>query len=185
MEGEFPGNGGWAKDGEAEEPARVAGESAAGRKGTRRSEKAKVSEEALLTWSSKAKKPMNACVHTYTKSKTPSTRRRGPGWRIHGSVEDTKSSTNKQYSLSLHKSLLCLPQRCKVTSRLLTCFVNGMMDSAADISRLQRVRSRKVLSTLESLLSCIPQRCMPFCVMKLTFFVSLPLLAFYTTFFSL
>jgi hypothetical protein len=55
-----PRNGGWAKDGEAEEPARVAGESAAGRKGTRRSEKAKVSEEALLTRGSKAKKPMNA-----------------------------------------------------------------------------------------------------------------------------
>ena len=25
----------------------------------------------------------------------------GPGWRIHGSVEDTKSSTNKQHTLSL------------------------------------------------------------------------------------
>ena len=48
-------------------------------RGTRRSEKAKVSDEALLTSSSKAKKPMNACVHTYTKSQTPSTRRRGPG----------------------------------------------------------------------------------------------------------
>jgi len=53
-------NGGWAKDGVAEEPARVAGASAAGREGTRRSEKAKVSEEALLTRSSKAKKTMNA-----------------------------------------------------------------------------------------------------------------------------
>ena len=100
MEEEVPWNGGWAKDGEAEEPARVAGASAAGREGTRRSEKAKVSEEALLTRSSKAMKPMNACGHTYTKSQTPSTRRRGPGWRIHGSVEDTKSSTNKQHSLS-------------------------------------------------------------------------------------
>ena len=46
--------------GAAEEPARVAGASAAGREGTRRSEKAKLSEEALLTRSSKAKKPMNA-----------------------------------------------------------------------------------------------------------------------------
>jgi hypothetical protein len=27
--------------------------------------------------------------------------RRGPGWRIHGSVEDTKLSTNKQHTLSL------------------------------------------------------------------------------------
>ena len=44
---------------------------------------------------------MNACVHTYTKPQTPSTRRRGPGWRIHGSVEDTKLSTNKQHTLSL------------------------------------------------------------------------------------
>ena len=62
MAEEVPGNGGWAKDGEAEEPAspRVAGESAAGRMVTRRSEKAKVSEEALLTRGSKAKKPMNA-----------------------------------------------------------------------------------------------------------------------------
>ena len=54
MEAEVPWNGGWAKDGEAEEPARVAGGSAAGREGARRSEKAKVSEEALLTRSSKA-----------------------------------------------------------------------------------------------------------------------------------
>ena len=60
MEEEVPWNGGWAKDGETEEPARVAGESAAGRKGTRQSEKDKVSEEAVLTRSSKAKKPMNA-----------------------------------------------------------------------------------------------------------------------------
>jgi hypothetical protein len=60
VEEEVPGNGGWAKDGAAEGPARVAGKSVAGRKGTRRSEKAKVSEEALLTRSSKAKKPMNA-----------------------------------------------------------------------------------------------------------------------------
>ena len=106
MEEEVPGNGRWAKDGEAEEPARVAGESAAGRKGTRRSEKAKVSEEAFLTRGSKAKKPMNACVHTYTKSQTLSTRRRGPGWRIHGSVEDTKLSTNKQHTLSNGKFVL-------------------------------------------------------------------------------
>ena len=64
MEEEDPWNGGWAKDEAAEEPARVAGASAAGREGTRRSEKAKVSEEALLTRSSKAqtRKPimMNA-----------------------------------------------------------------------------------------------------------------------------
>ena len=60
MEEEDPWNGGAAQSGAAEKPARVAGASAAGREGTRRSEKAKVSEEALLTRSSKAKKPMNA-----------------------------------------------------------------------------------------------------------------------------
>jgi len=49
VEEEDPWNGGWAKDGAAEEPARVAGASAAGREGTRRSEKAKLSEEAVLT----------------------------------------------------------------------------------------------------------------------------------------
>ena len=40
--------------------SKTKGKSASGRKGTRRSEKAKVSEEALLTRSSKATKPMNA-----------------------------------------------------------------------------------------------------------------------------
>jgi hypothetical protein len=42
---------------------------------------------------------VNACVHTYTKPQTSSTRSRGLGRRIHGSVEDTKLSTNKQHSL--------------------------------------------------------------------------------------
>ncbi len=60
MEKEDPWNGGGAKGGAAEKLARVAGASAAGREDTRRSEKAKVSEEALLTRSSKAKKPTNA-----------------------------------------------------------------------------------------------------------------------------
>jgi hypothetical protein len=46
VEEEDPWNGGWAKDGAAEEPARVAGASAAGRECTRRGEKVKVSEEA-------------------------------------------------------------------------------------------------------------------------------------------
>jgi hypothetical protein len=44
---------------------------------------------------------VNACVHTYTKPQTSSTRSRGLGRRIHGSVEDTKLSTNKQHSLLL------------------------------------------------------------------------------------
>jgi hypothetical protein len=44
-----------------------AGESEAGRKVARRSEKAKVPEEGGLTRSSGAKKFVNAWVHTYTK----------------------------------------------------------------------------------------------------------------------
>ncbi len=60
MKEEDPWNGEGAKGGAAEKPARVAGASAAGREDTRRSEKAKVSEEALLTRSSKAKKLTNA-----------------------------------------------------------------------------------------------------------------------------
>jgi hypothetical protein len=43
---------------------------------------------------------VNACVHTYTKPRTSSTRSRGLGRRIHESVENTKLSTNKQHSLS-------------------------------------------------------------------------------------
>ena len=45
----------WAKDGEAEEPVGGAGESEADRKGARRSEKAKVSEEGGLTRSLEAR----------------------------------------------------------------------------------------------------------------------------------
>jgi len=43
---------------------------------------------------------MNAWVHTNTKPQISSTRSRSLGWRIHGSVEDTKLSTNKQHSVS-------------------------------------------------------------------------------------
>ena len=39
-------------------------------------------------------------MHTYTKPQTSSMRSRCLGWRIHGSVEDTKLSTNKQHTLS-------------------------------------------------------------------------------------
>ena len=79
MEEEDPWNGGRAKGGAAEKPARVAGASAAGREGTRRSEKAKVSEEALLTRSSKAKKPserLSAYLHEITNTKHTDTRPR-------------------------------------------------------------------------------------------------------------
>jgi hypothetical protein len=63
---------------------------------------------------------MNACVHTYTKSQTPSTRRRGPGWRIHGSVEDTKLSTNKQHSLSAQTRRT--PTLCAARRATACCF---------------------------------------------------------------
>jgi hypothetical protein len=68
--------------------------------GARRSEKAKVPEDGgLINQAFIGLKPVNACVHTYTKPQTSSTRSRGLGWRIHESVEDTKLSTNKQHSL--------------------------------------------------------------------------------------
>ena len=60
MEEEDPWSGGGAGGGAAERPTRVAGAPTAGWKDTRRREKAKVAEEALLTRSSKANKPMNA-----------------------------------------------------------------------------------------------------------------------------
>jgi len=41
--------------------------------------------------------PPSACTHTCTFALS-----RGLGRRIHGSVEDTKLSTNKQHSLSVH-----------------------------------------------------------------------------------
>jgi hypothetical protein len=76
-------------------------ESAAGREGARRSEKAKMPEDGgLINQAIIGLKPVNACVHTYTKPQTSSTRSRGLGWGIHGSVEDTKLSTNKQHTLS-------------------------------------------------------------------------------------
>jgi len=49
----------------------------AGRKDTRRSEKAKVSEEALFTEGSEAERPVNVRVQTYTRSQTPNTQLRG------------------------------------------------------------------------------------------------------------
>ena len=62
---EVPGNWEWAKDGEAEEPVRVAEESEAGRKGARRSEKAKVPEEGGLTRSSEAKTCERLCAYLH------------------------------------------------------------------------------------------------------------------------
>ena len=59
MEGIGPHGGGVVGE-VAEEPGRVERAPIASWEGLRRREKAKVSEEALLTRSSKAKKPMNA-----------------------------------------------------------------------------------------------------------------------------
>ena len=88
MAEEVPGSGGWAEDGETEEPAWVAGESATGGKGTRRSEKAKVPGEALLTRSSKAKKTyerLSAYLHEITNTKHTETRPRlANTWKCRG-----------------------------------------------------------------------------------------------------
>jgi len=79
VEEEDPWNAGGAKGGAAEKPTRVAGASAAGRKDTRRSEKAKVAEEALLTRTSKTKKTyerLSAYLHATTNTKHTDTRPR-------------------------------------------------------------------------------------------------------------
>jgi hypothetical protein len=55
---------------------------------------------------------MNACVHTDTKPQISSTLSRGLGWRIHGSVEDTKLSTNKQHTLPFDQWDQALPHLC-------------------------------------------------------------------------
>jgi hypothetical protein len=61
----------------AEEPGRFEGASVAGWEGTRRSEKAKVSEEALLTGGSETERTLNVREHTYTQSRTPNKQPRG------------------------------------------------------------------------------------------------------------
>jgi hypothetical protein len=73
----------------------------------------------VLTGSSKAKKPVNASVHTYTRSQTPSTRIRSPGWRIHGGVEDINLSTNKQHTLYIYCSWLQIHSQCVLSVYLL------------------------------------------------------------------
>jgi len=75
VEGMGP-HGGGVEGEAAEEPGRVEGASVAG-SDTRRSEKAKVSEEALLTGGSEAERPLNVREHTYTQSRTPNTQLRG------------------------------------------------------------------------------------------------------------
>ena len=65
MEGTGP-HGGGVKGEAAEEPGRVERASVAGWEGMRRSEKAKVPEEALLTGGAEVERPLNARAHTYT-----------------------------------------------------------------------------------------------------------------------
>jgi hypothetical protein len=76
VEGTGP-HGGGVKGEAAEEPGRVERASVAGWEGMRRSEKAKVSEEALLTGGSEAERLLNVLEHTYTQSRTPNTQLRG------------------------------------------------------------------------------------------------------------
>ena len=75
-------HGGGVEGEAAEEPGRVEGASVAGWEGTRRSEKAKVSEEALLTGGSETERTLNVREHTYTQSRTPNTQPRGL-WLAH------------------------------------------------------------------------------------------------------
>ena len=89
--------------------------SAAGREGIRRSEKAKMPEEALLTGGSEAERPVNVRAHTYTQSQTPNAQLRGLWLAYPLGVEVTELSTNKQHTLSLrndqtvHSGLGSLP----------------------------------------------------------------------------
>ena len=118
-------------------------------------------------------KPVNACVHTYTKPQTSSTRSRGLGWRIHESVEDTKLSTNKQHTLTQSKvapgspvgrrhlgehdgaRLLGLLRSCRLAnvSRLPHQRIFGT--SQQKYERKERVCCLLVLNLVSSTLSCI------------------------------
>ena len=69
---------------------------------------------------------MNACVQTYTEPQTSSTRSCGLGRRIHGSVEDTKLSTNKQHSPSLQPRIRVRPVPAY---RVRSCCVGGRRES--------------------------------------------------------
>ena len=69
---------------------------------------------------------MNTCVHTYTEPQTSSTRSCGLGRRIHGSVEDTKLSTNKQHSPSLQPRIRVRPVPAY---RVRSCCVGGRRES--------------------------------------------------------
>ena len=103
-EGERDGPMGWEGAGRkaAEEPVRVKATSAAGRGGMRRSEKAKVPEEALPEVQRLRDPRMSE--HILTRKHQAHQHHTHPhaasGWRIHCGVEVTELSTNKQHSLS-------------------------------------------------------------------------------------
>jgi hypothetical protein len=85
---------------------------------------------------------VNACVHTYTKPQTSSTRSRGLGRRIQGSVEDTKFklSTNKQHTLSgslaeahelvVDEAILDVVELVDVVHNFLTLFLYKVLDKS-------------------------------------------------------
>jgi hypothetical protein len=68
---------------------------------------------------------------------------RGLGWRIHGSVEDTKLSTNKQHSLSLMGLLYCSVKLWELTAVALKCgeLVHGTSANVYNNSGIYRFPS--------------------------------------------
>ena len=82
----------------AEEPVRVKAASAAGRGGMRRSEKAKVPEEAYPEVQRLRDPRMSEYILTHKHHTHPHA---ASGWRIHCGVEVTELSTNKQLSKQL------------------------------------------------------------------------------------
>jgi hypothetical protein len=90
---------------------------------------------------------VNACVHTYTKPRTSSTRSRGLGRRIHGSVEDTKLSTNKQHSLSDPELFVALGIKACLQARVVRA---GFCDARALCGLVFVMRAGgTMLSTIE------------------------------------
>ena len=71
-------------------------------------------------------------THTHTHMHAYNLESRGLGWRIHGSVEDTKLSTNKQHSLS--------PLSPSHAHTVNTCILLVLAGCAADADRGPRHR---------------------------------------------
>ena len=82
MEGMGP-HGGGVEGEAAEEPGRVEWASVVGWEGTRRSEKAKVSEEALLIGGSEAERPLNVGSILALNHEHQTHNNAAYGWRMH------------------------------------------------------------------------------------------------------